>query len=284
MSKNKGILIAGVILIGGTLAFLMTRNKVNGQGSTKGTLDVKSTPDGADILINGVSAGKATPSLINMDPGEYQLTLSKDGYDSYSTSFTIVSNAKTIVNAIMTAVEVGPGNLIIGSTPNGAQIFIDGIDTGDVTPQLLSLSPGNYNITLKLSGYEDYSESKTVATGSTVNLVATLTSIAPVNHTFSIKGINLPAEANYWVAAIGDSVGNIYQRPNTDVVSGEGESESFQVPENTLSLLTLYIAVMKSVSASGGGLSMVGVASYTVPLSAAFGVEYTFDLSIGQLA
>ena len=47
------------------------------------------------------------------------------------------------------------GSIYITSDPAGAQIFINGQDKGQVTPDSVTgLDPGNYNVTLKLSGIE----------------------------------------------------------------------------------------------------------------------------------
>lgn len=46
----------------------------------------------------------------------------------------------------------------IVSTPSGAEIFIDGNQTGFITPHTISLENGNHSVTLKKAGYVDYNE------------------------------------------------------------------------------------------------------------------------------
>jgi hypothetical protein len=57
------------------------------------------------------------------------------------------------------------------SDPSGAQIWIDGADTGFVTGKTIyGLSPGDHVVTFKLAGYENYEFSATVIGGEVVHL------------------------------------------------------------------------------------------------------------------
>jgi hypothetical protein len=48
------------------------------------------------------------------------------------------------------------GTLVVQSTPAGAQIWVDGTNTGKVTPDSVkNLSAGTHSFTLKLDGYKD---------------------------------------------------------------------------------------------------------------------------------
>ena len=46
-----------------------------------------------------------------------------------------------------------PGTLKVTSTPAGAKIFINGIDTNNVTPYTFTKAPGDYPVYVTLSGY-----------------------------------------------------------------------------------------------------------------------------------
>jgi len=48
------------------------------------------------------------------------------------------------------------GNIFITSSPSGAQIWLQGVNTTQVTPDtLMNITPGSYLVTLKLQNYED---------------------------------------------------------------------------------------------------------------------------------
>ncbi|HWX56061.1 MAG TPA: serine/threonine-protein kinase [Verrucomicrobiae bacterium] len=53
-------------------------SKMFGRGMVR--VEIRTDPKGADILINGVPFNKTTPVDIQMEPGNYDITLKKDGY------------------------------------------------------------------------------------------------------------------------------------------------------------------------------------------------------------
>ena len=85
-------------------------------------------------------------------------------------------------------VPTGPkGNINVESTPDGANIYLDGNDTGRTTPMTIrGVAPGNYTIKLVLIGYEDYEQSVEVQEGQIAQIRATLTAI-PVQEPVMIR-------------------------------------------------------------------------------------------------
>jgi hypothetical protein len=64
-----------------------------------------------------------------------------------------------------------PGNIFITSNPAGAQIWLDGVNTLQVTPDTIkNLVEDVYNVTLKLTDYSDVTFSVSVTAGQTSNL------------------------------------------------------------------------------------------------------------------
>ncbi|HUQ49408.1 MAG TPA: serine/threonine-protein kinase, partial [Terriglobales bacterium] len=55
----------------------------------KGMVNIKTTPDGADIFHKGIKIPSRTPVRFPMDPGTYQITVSKDGYKPAHKNFTV---------------------------------------------------------------------------------------------------------------------------------------------------------------------------------------------------
>ena len=63
------------------------------------------------------------------------------------------------------------GNIFITSNPAGAQIWLDGVNTSQVTPDTIkNLDEDVYNVTLKLTDYNDATISVSVTSGQTSNL------------------------------------------------------------------------------------------------------------------
>lgn len=71
-----------------------------------GSLSVISNPEGASVLLDTESKG-LTPALIeNLEPGQYQLTISMAGYQDYGEQVTIA--ADNVTNVEVTLDPVGP--------------------------------------------------------------------------------------------------------------------------------------------------------------------------------
>jgi len=72
--------------------------------------------------------------------------------------------------------EVTTGSVYITSTPAGADIFMGTTDQGKNTPDsLTSLEAGNYQVTLKLTGYRDTTFTVTITAGQKTTKAVTLT-------------------------------------------------------------------------------------------------------------
>lgn len=69
------------------------------------------------------------------------------------------------------------GKIYIQSTPVGAQIWVDGNNSGKVTPDSVpNVTTGTRSVTLKLSGYRDTTFTMNVVQNTTVSKSVTLTS------------------------------------------------------------------------------------------------------------
>jgi hypothetical protein len=71
------------------------------------------------------------------------------------------------------AQETATGTVNVTSNPDGADVYADGQFVGN-SPAVLKLEPGKHTVTVKLSGYKDWSREITVESGSEVRLTATL--------------------------------------------------------------------------------------------------------------
>jgi hypothetical protein len=91
--------------------------------------------------------------------------------ESVSKPALIEPQAKINVKAGQVASEVG--TIVVGSVPNGAEVYVDGNFVGDV-PATLELAPGKHTIRVSLNGYKDWSRELSVLASSKVNLTATL--------------------------------------------------------------------------------------------------------------
>ena len=69
-----------------------------------------------------------------------------------------------------TVTPIEPGSIFVTSNPAGAQIWLDGVNTSQVTPDtIINLDEGVYNVSLKLTDYNDVTFSISVTSGQMSN-------------------------------------------------------------------------------------------------------------------
>jgi hypothetical protein len=121
-----------------------------------------SDPTGASVYIDNAetSSGPTPITVQNLPIGSHGYRLTYVGCDNEPTgNFTIDVGSSTVNVPIISF----NGNARFTSAPAGAEIWIDGVDKGVLTPgDVTGLTAGNHTLTLKLSGYIDFTESFTV--------------------------------------------------------------------------------------------------------------------------
>jgi hypothetical protein len=71
------------------------------------------------------------------------------------------------------APAAGIGTVSLASNPNGADVYVDNQFYGN-SPATLKLKPGKHTITVKMSGYKDWSRDLSTDAGSEAHLTAAL--------------------------------------------------------------------------------------------------------------
>ncbi len=138
-----------------------------------GQLIVSSVPMGATVEIEGKAgqSWKAPGTIPALAPGMYKVTFSMPGYAPETRSIQVVSGARTPLDVRLSAVK---GFITITGTPTGAEVFINGRDTGKVTPVEFMVEPGSQAIALRKAGYLEASTELKVAAGQSVNFAPSL--------------------------------------------------------------------------------------------------------------
>ena len=86
---------------------------------------------------------------------------------------TDLSKTKDGTGEAKSETQMPKGVINVTSDPTGADVNVDGEFVGN-TPSVLKLEPGKHNITVKKSGYKDWTREINVQSGSEVQLTATL--------------------------------------------------------------------------------------------------------------
>lgn len=121
-----------------------------------GTIFITSDPIGSEIYLNDENTGKVTPdSLTELLSGEYRINLLMNEFIDSSFIVDITENQNLQFDIFMRE-ENPTGKIVLSSNPNGANIFINDVNTNQFTPATFSnLERGIYKVGLKLDLYED---------------------------------------------------------------------------------------------------------------------------------
>lgn len=132
----------------------------------------------AEIWLDDVSTGQLTPDTIETTVGTHTITLKKVNYVDASQLITIIKDS-TLSLSISLTQEFG--KVYVTSNAAGAQIFIDLINSGKVTPDTILTTPGIHQIKLQRAFYTSTTQEVEVIKDSLINLDILLQEKTPSN-------------------------------------------------------------------------------------------------------
>jgi hypothetical protein len=151
-----------------------------------GNLNVSTIPGNAEIYLNGSDKG-ATPAnsangklLAGLPVGQYELKLTKPGYQDYIAIIKVANNTTKDVRIFLQAFNgIYTGALNVSSIPPGATLYLNNSNKGP-TPQLITGLPvGTYQLNLTLPGYYEFNGTFDVTSGNTTQVIALLQALPP---------------------------------------------------------------------------------------------------------
>jgi hypothetical protein len=153
------------------------------QSSGYGDFQIQSVPPGAAVFVNGNYKGTTYPGdpvyVTQLSPGTYTVSLSMQDYQTHTETAVIQAGIINDIWATMVPVTPGPapdttGQIIMGSTPAGAGIYLDNKYSGTTPLVLANIPGGSHTLVLRLSGYQEWTSAVTVAGGSYTEVSGTL--------------------------------------------------------------------------------------------------------------
>lgn len=115
--------VGGIVLAAGAGAVLLLKGGAGEEEQAPGTIQVNSTPQGANIDLDGTATGQTTNfTLTDVSPGSHTVTLVKEGYEDYEENISVTAGQTTTVNANLTAI------IITVTNPTGSTIWTKGVD------------------------------------------------------------------------------------------------------------------------------------------------------------
>jgi hypothetical protein len=144
--------------------------------SGRGAIHVVTDVIGANAVLRGpaghvVSKCETPCSFNDLSPAQYSLEVQKEGYQSVQTALQVKQGDVEDQKIKLESLAKG---IFISSKPPGADVFINGAKQSGQTPVTLPLAPGQYNLVLRLRGYDAYSEGIQVKDNIQTQLDATL--------------------------------------------------------------------------------------------------------------
>ncbi len=137
-----------------------------------GTIEVTTRPAGVQVYLDGKARGVSPQTIPGVIVGSHEITLKhKDYYEK--TIKVAVGEKKT--SKIDETLKGLPGKILIISQPPGAEVYINGRDTGKkTTATLKGIKPGPVEITVKLKGYKAETDKEILNPNSSLTFNFTL--------------------------------------------------------------------------------------------------------------
>jgi formylglycine-generating enzyme required for sulfatase activity len=141
-------------------------------GQPDAHLTLVSVPSGAEVTIGGTHRGR-TPIEVDLPAGfQHELVVNLPGYATWTRPVLADAGKQISVDAKLEAVGA---RVTVQGEPDGAQLFVDGVDRGR-TPQSLELSAVEHRVEVRKEGWVAYTGTVTPSQGLDRTLQYRLTS------------------------------------------------------------------------------------------------------------
>lgn len=133
-------------------------------------LSIITRPAGADVYLNGRKHSEPTPATVMLPPGKYSVRLERSGFQGYEETVELTADSLKQLSVSLVQARSGVGIVEVRTVPPGADIIVNGTNTGRRTPFTMELKAGEHTLTLYLRGYKAVNKKITVETNGTVSV------------------------------------------------------------------------------------------------------------------
>ncbi|NYT06232.1 MAG: PEGA domain-containing protein [Methanomicrobiales archaeon] len=158
-----------------------------------GTVVVSSVPTGASIYLDGAYYGRTNTALPNIPAGLHTIQLTHEGFADKSASIYVTDGMSTSFHHNFQLVPT-TGSLSVITTPEGAVIYLDGIQRGVSNRVIDGIEPGAHELVLTKDGYKDARDTVEITAGVTMVHTRVLEGL---DGTIVIDGF--PAQADVYI-------------------------------------------------------------------------------------
>jgi hypothetical protein len=162
-------------------------------GSGPGRLLVRSSPAGAQVVVDQKERGVTPATIRDLTPGAHQVRIARDGYVPEDRRVVITAarpsqsltvdlqrtpigfpGARRTTSGTSATNGTFSGALSIESRPAGAQVLLDGKPVGTTPMSIAQVDAGEHVVRLELEGYRFWSASVRVTAGERNRVTASL--------------------------------------------------------------------------------------------------------------
>ncbi len=174
----KGLIGGLSVVVLATLALVVYL--ILPRGPETGSLTIDVTPPDAEIKINSERVANKSPITLELPAKTHVIEIRKPGYKPVLQPLKVMAGDARIEKIVLEA-EAPSGSLVIKSTPVGLAIWLDGKDSGKVTPTTLAgITPGAHDLVLKRGAESLYQSPVRVAQGGVETVEVDIASAPPV--------------------------------------------------------------------------------------------------------
>jgi hypothetical protein len=126
----------------------------------RGRLVIRSTPDGAMVVVDGRLVGDTPVTVRDLTMGSHSVQVARPGYQPRSERVTLVPSAPSRLvevalepGADRAGATSGSGAVDIESMPRGARVSLDGRFVGQAPLRIAQVPPGVHLVALEMGGY-----------------------------------------------------------------------------------------------------------------------------------
>ncbi len=170
------------------------------QDRPDGSIQVRTTPDGATVTLDGSDSRIAPVTFANVDVGTHTIVATRDGYQSVSRTVQVTAGQAAQVDLTLNRIGPSYGAARIQSVPSGADIYLDGLYQGSTPVTIGNIGTGSHTVLLRRAGYQEYSTSIQVSADVTTELRPTLTALPPTAG--SVDVISYPSGASLYLDGV----------------------------------------------------------------------------------
>ena len=145
----------------GENAIVSFRMEVAPPDRPRASLKVQSQVPNAEVFVDGSSLGRAPIDRNDLDPGKHYIVVHKDGFTDFKREVVLLENQAITMVADLAAT----GSLRVLSSPEGADVKIDGELIGKTPVQRDAVASGDHIVEFKLKGFFDHKETMKIEGG-----------------------------------------------------------------------------------------------------------------------